>query len=519
MDNEANPDKLQQAIAWHQQGQLQQAAMAYVEILDADPGHFDALHLLGVYALQTDDLEAARDLIGRAIAVNPRASMPHANLGTVLQRLGQVDAALQSYKRALELDPANITALSNYGSALLKMRRYVEALPLFERALQLSPDYADALNNLGNALLELHRHHEALVCLGRALQIQPGFMEALFNQGNALQLLNRTDEALHSYAQALALNPQHVEANFNEAICRLLNGDLQGGWPQYEWRWRKPGVSAPPSDAPLWLGQTPLQGRSILVHAEQGFGDTIHMCRYVSMLAQRGARVVLRVQPALKPLLAALPGAQQVLADGEPLPANDLRCPLLSLPLAFNTALDTIPAGAPYVQADPQRIAAWQERLGAKTRPRIGLAWAGSSAHANDAFRSIGLLQLREVLTPQMEFVSLQRDLRAVDRIVLALDAGMREFAGQQTDFAETAALIAHMDLVISVDTSIAHLAAAMGKPTWILLPFAPDWRWMLNRDDSPWYPTVRLFRQTKAGDWSDVLAAVVRELAADDVF
>jgi tetratricopeptide (TPR) repeat protein len=519
-DHAASPstaDTMRRAVALHQDGKLAQAAALYLEIIAAEPDHADALHMLGVYALQSGDLQAALDLIGRATALLPQAATPLLNLGTVHKQLGQHDAALRCITQALALEPRHATALNNYGSVLLAMQRYSDALPWFERALDVDADDADAWNNLGNALLELQRHEEALLCLDRALRLQPRHLHALFNRGNALQFLNRSAAALDSYAAALELDPGHVDANFNMGVCRLLDGDLERGWPQYEWRWRKPAYASliPAGAQPLWHGQCALDGKTLLVYAEQGYGDTLHLCRYVPLLAARGARVILRVQPALKTLLSVLPGAHQVLASDQPLPGYDLHCPLMSLPLAFGTRLATIPADRPYVHADPQRSAQWRARLGPAAKPRVGLAWAGSSGHANDRLRSMPLIALRRILTPAMEFISLQKELRTVDRLLLdGAGIGISQYAAQQSDFADTAALVAQMDLVICVDTAIAHLAGAMGKPVWLLLPFAPDWRWMLGRDDSPWYPSMRLFRQTRSGDWDDVLDAVARQLA-----
>src|SRR5471032_942415 len=470
-------EQLAQAMAWHREGRLQPAADAYRAILAHAPDHFDALHLLGVCALQSGDARTADELIGRAVALKPddaTARMHHAH---AQQRLGRPDDALRSYRRVLELAPDDAMAMTNCGNLLREMRRHGEALTMFERALQLEPDYLDA--------------H--------------------YNNGNALQFLGRTDAALRSYERALAIDPDDIEASVNAGICRLLQGDLQGGWQLYEARWRR--LPVPDYAPPQWRGDMPLAGKTILVYAEQGLGDTLQMCRYVALLAERGADVVLRVQPALKTLLSQLAGARLVLADGEALPAFDYHCSLMSLPFAFATSLATIPAGAPYLQADAARAAAWAQRLGAPAGLRIGLAWSGNRGHDRDLSRSIPLMRLRGLFGVDAQFVSLQPELRAIDRIVLENDQRIGSHAAQLTDFAETAALIAQLDLVISVDTSVAHLAAAMGKPVWLLLAYAPDWRWLLERDDSPWYPTMRLFRQSARGDWDGVVAEVARAL------
>jgi tetratricopeptide (TPR) repeat protein len=508
--------KLAQAVALHQRGELSQAAVLYMEIVRADATHFDALHLLGVYALQVGDLPSAHNFVTRALEIDPHHVQAHVHLSAILQERGQFKEALAAVERALELDPDSVQALSNCAGLLsARLKRSAQALPLLERALLLDPGHAEAWNNMGYALIDLRRYDEALPCLARALQLKPGHALALYNQGNALQLLNRTDEAMRSYDAALALTPQMVDAQFGQAACRLLGGYLQRGFAQYEWRWRKPGYQGVQEALaqPLWLGETPLRGKTLLVHREQGLGDTLHMCRYAPLLAAQGALVILRVQAPLKALLSGVAGIHRVIDDTEALPAFDLHIPLLSLPLALGTRLDTIPAEVPYVAADPARCAAWRERLGPGSRPRVGLAWAGNPKHENDAARSIPLTRFQRLLTPEFEFIALQRDLRAVDGLLLQQLPALRGFAGQQTDFAETAALVAQLDLVICVDTAIAHLAGAMGKPVWLLLPFAPDWRWMLERDDSPWYPSMRLFRQRREGDWDEVLERVAAAL------
>ena len=507
--------QLAQAMAWHREGRLQQAADLYRAILAGEPGHFDALHLLGVCALQGNDAQAAHELIGRAVALKPQDATAQMHLAHAQQRLGQPDAALRSYQRVLELAPDDAMAMNNCGNLLREMQRHAEALLMFERALLRDAGYAEAYNSLGGTLVDLHRHEEALLCFERALQLAPDYLDAHYNTGNALQFLRRTDAALRSYERALAIDPGDVDASVNAGICRLLQGDLPGGWRLYEARWRR--LPVPDYLPPPWRGDAPLAGKTILVYAEQGLGDTVQMCRYVALLAAEGADVILRVQPALKTLLSQLPGARLVLADGEALPGFDYHCSLMSLPYAFGTRLATIPAGAPYLQADPARVAAWARRLGAPAGKRIGLAWSGNRGHDKDQARSIPLIQLRGLLGADAQFVSLQPELRAIDRVVLEHDQRIGSHAPQLSDFAETAALVAHMDLVISVDTSVAHLAAALGKPVWILLAYSPDWRWLLGRSDSPWYPTVRLFRQTARGDWHGVVAEVARALAALD--
>jgi tetratricopeptide (TPR) repeat protein len=523
MNNTVTPQQtgsaLARAIGLHQQGELAQAAALYFEVLAAEPDNFDALHLLGVYAQQTGDNQAAYDLITRAVGIDPAAAHAHTNLGIVLQKMERYDDALRSHRKALEIEPDNQTALNNCGATLLKMRRPAEAVDCFERALRITPVYVEAMGNLGNAYIDLRRYPEALLCLDRALLLSPHFAAAHFNRGNALQGQNRIAEALAAYGRTLEIEPDHVDAHFNLALCLLLTGDFERGWREYEWRWRKAevgngGVKLRPQDLPqpLWRGES-LAGKTILIYSEQGFGDTIQFCRYASLLAQRGATVILRVQLALVALLSNLDGTAAVIAEDAPLPAFDFQCPLMGLPLAFGTTLKTMPALQSYLP--PVRDdGAWAVRLGARDKPRIGMVWAGNPGHDNDGFRSIPLLSMLTLVSEAAQFVSLQKELRTVDRLLIESDGRIGQFADALGDFADTAALISHLDLVITVDTSVAHLAAAMGKPTWILLPYAPDWRWMLGRDDSPWYPTVKLARQPRSGDWESVIA-VVRDAIA----
>jgi hypothetical protein len=331
-----------------------------------------------------------------------------------------------------------------------------------------------------------------------------------------LRELGRPAEAIAAYDLALAADTSNAEAHFNQSICRLLTGDFTRGWRQYEWRAKAKGTDGPRSyPQPLWLGESPLAGRRILLHSEQGLGDALQFCRYAPLAAARGADVYLQVRDPLFPLLQRLRGVRKLIREGDPLPEFDVHCPLLSLPLAFGTTVDTVPANVPYIEADPSRVEQWRERLGTSRGPRVGLVWSGNPGHRNDRNRSIPLGEWRELLAVPVEFVSLQKDLLPADLNVLAEVPALRHFGDNLADFADTAALISLLDLVVSVDTSVAHLAGAMGKATWVLLPFAPDFRWMVGRDDSPWYPTVRLFRQPTIGDWQSVTERVAASLAA----
>ncbi len=455
-------------------------------------------------------------LIQKSLGIKPSNPDALVNFGNALQELGRYDEALASYDEALAIKPDYATALSNRGTVLQALKHYDKALASYDEALAIKPDYAEALRNRGITLHGLRRYDEALASYDKALAIKPDYAEALSNRGLTLQALKRYDEALASYSKALAINPDYAEAHANEGLLRLTLGDFERGWEEYEWRWKGPSFAASRRNfsRPLWLGKDDIRGKTLLIHAEQGMGDTIQFARYAHMVAEKGATAILEVQPALKALLANGPGAYQVLSEGEALPKFDLHCPFLSLPLAFNTRLDTIPAHVPYLAAPAAAIKKWRAKLEQSSAPRIGIVWSGRSTHANDANRSIALIKLMPLQSPEVQLVSLQNEVRPQDERVLAANKQILHFGSELKDFSETASLVSALDLVISVDTSVAHLAGALGKPVWILLPFAPDWRWLLDREDSPWYPTARLFRQPKIGDWDSVIDRVKQELA-----
>jgi hypothetical protein len=361
----------------------------------------------------------------------------------------------------------------------------------------------------------LDRYQDALADYDRALAVAPTSALACNNRGVALAALNRYREAIDSYDRALALRPDFAAARYNRSLSRLVTGDFARGWEDHDWRWTGSETQGPPRPfaAPLWMGREDIRGKTILLHSEQGIGDTLQFCRYAPMAAARGAHVVLEVHPPLKALLSQLPGVSRVLAMGEPLPPFDCHTPLLSLPRAFETRLENIPADIPYLRAPQGHLDQWRARLGAKTGLRVGLAWSGSRTLKNDRNRTLALAAFAPLRMPGITFVALQKDIRDTDRAALDGDVPILHFEDELADFRDTAALTELMDVVICVDTSIAHLAGAMGKPVWLLLPFAPDWRWLLEREDSPWYPTLRLFRQPTPGDWQPVLDRLKRNL------
>jgi tetratricopeptide (TPR) repeat protein len=541
---------LQQAVMLQQQGRLREAEKIYTRVLKAVPDQFDALNLLGTIKAQRGQAGEAYRLITAALKVNPGAPDAWVNLGIVLHALKRDQEALESFDKALALKPGDADALHQRGNALLAVGRAQDALAAFEEVLTSIPRHPQARLNRGLALAALGRHAEAvaefdlalavspanpaahynrgisLFSLGRyadavaaydgALSIAPDHVKALNNRGLALQALNRHEEALTSYSKALDVRKDYADAHFHHALALLTIGDFRRGFEKYEWRWRRTGMPAHGRGygRPRWLGDYPLQRKTILLHAEQGLGDTIQFARYVPLLARTGAKVVLEVQPELKALLGQVEGAAAVAARGEGLPPFDVHCPLGSLPLALKTEPATIPADGPYVRADDAHIAKWRPRIETLDRPRAALAWSGNAQHMNDRNRSIALPCLAPLWSASsVRFVGIQRELRGGDAELLAREPRVMQIGAQLDDFADTAAVLAVVDLVITVDTSVAHLAGAMGRPVWILVPFSPDWRWTLSGESSRWYPTARLFRQPSLGDWDSVVERLRGEL------
>ncbi len=455
---------------------------------------------------------AAAKLLHAALRIDGARADAQSDLGLVCLAMGGFEDALARYDAAHALAPHDPDALNGRGVALLRLGRSCEALASFERALALAPDHVDALGNRGNALLALNRPGEAIASYDAGLRLAPKHVRLLTNQAIALRRLDRPHEALLGLNRALVGNPDFAEGRFVESLVKLTLGDFAAGWSAYESRWRTAALAPHRRDftRPLWLGDRPLVGKTILIYAEQGYGDTIQFVRYAPRVAALGARVILEVQPELVRLLAGLEGIE-VIPHGRPLPPFDLQCPLMSLPLAFRTELSTIPADVPYI-VPAADVAAWQERLPGP-QPQVGLVWAGDQLHKNDANRSMRLETLRPLLDlPGLHFVSLQQEIGARDAEVLRSFSGLRT-GGPFRDFAETAAAIARLDAVIAVDTAVAHLAGAMSKPLFLLLPFGADFRWLRERPDSPWYPGARLFRQHAFNDWGRTVDALCGEL------
>lgn len=491
-----------------------EALAAFDMAISAQPNFLFAHCNRGNALQELGRFDDALDAYRRAAEISPQYADAYFNEGELLQKLGNNSDARECYRKTLAIQPNHDLALNNLGMIAWLQEETSAALAYFDAAIAAAPSNARAHNNRGVALKALDRLDEAYESYTRAVEIDPRYADAFCNRGQLSQAMLRFDEARRDYHKALSIRPDYPECHWNEALCLLVNGDLPKGWDQYEWRWQLPAHRGLMPAVPAWTGNRSIEGKTVLAWREQGFGDTLQFCRYVSLLAERGARVVLEVQAALVPLLQSLPGVERVIASGSERPVFDEHCPLLSLPRAFNTDLASVPASIPYVACPAAKRAQWAQHLGEKVGGlRIGVAWSGSSTHTGDKWRSIALQMLRPWMAIKgASFYSLQADVREADWQALS-DLPIQHFDGALNDFSDTAALIEAMDLVISVDTSVAHLAGAMGKPVWILLPHFPDWRWLLGREDSPWYPTARLFRQERRGDWMPVIDRVSQSL------
>ena len=643
--------RFQEALQYHQRGDLVAAQSLYQEILQAQPNHFDSLHLLGIIAFQTKNFPTAVELIGKAIEIFPNNPAFYSNRGAALQELKQPAEAIQSYDRAIALQPDYADAYYNRGVALQELKLPVEAIESYDRAIALKPDYAEAYCNRGLALQELKQPAEAIESYDRTIALKPDYADAYYNRGNALkelkqpveaiesydraialkpdyaeaycnrgvalqelklpveaiesydraialkpdyaeayynrgvalqelklpveaiesydraivampdyaeaysnrgvvlqelkqlpeaiesydraitlkpdyavaysnrgvalQELEQLSNAIESYDRAIALKPDYAEAHFNKSIALLMDGDFAQGLELYEWRWKKDDFTSPERNfqQPLWLGDNTLTGKTILLHSEQGLGDTIQFCRYTKLVAELGARVILEVEKPLVPLLQEFAGVSELVVKGDSLPPFDYHCPLLSLPLAFKTELHSIPYSNKYLRSNQSKHSYWASKLGSQNKLRVGIVWSGSSVHKNDKNRSIQLADMMQQLPLDCQYVSLQKEVRDIDKSMLHSTSSVLHYGEELHDFADTAALCELMDIIISVDTSVAHLCGAMGKVTWVLLSFSPDWRWLLDRDDSPWYRSIKLYRQHNIGDWDSVLENVANDL------
>jgi tetratricopeptide (TPR) repeat protein len=507
-------DLLTQAEQYRVAGRLVEAEAFCRRALEAQPNEPNALHMLGIIAHQAGKLAEAIAHIERATKAAPDVALFHANLGEMCRLAGRVDAAVAAGRRAVKLQSNYPEALSNLGAALYERKDYTEAAESHRRAIALKPDFALAHSNLGNALHALKRFDEAIAAYQRAVTLAPNFADAWSNLGTTLHHAGRYDEGMAALRRAIALAPQHANAHSGLGILLLMRGDFAEGWDEYEWRLLSTEVKGPRFPQRPWQGES-LAGKHIYVQAEQGFGDTLQFARYLPMLQSRAAKVSFRVHQSLLMLMRDnLPGIELYGDRGTPAPA-DCEAALLSLPRLFRTRLETIPAQLPYLRAPAEAAARWRARLATLPGRKVGLVWAGRPEHANDHRRSLDLATLAPLFAlPDVLFVSLQVGPHAGD-VARHPQLKIKDLSAQLTDFAETASVVEALDLVITVDTAVAHLVGALGKPAWVLLPEVTDWRWLIGREDNPWYPTMRLFRRQTGEEWDTVIPHVAAELAA----
>jgi tetratricopeptide (TPR) repeat protein len=487
-------------------GQPERAAACFERALRVNPEAVELHNNLGTALQDLGRLDEAIDCYRKALALRPDLVESLDNLAGALQAQGNLDAAQACYERALALQPDRVESLIGLGVVLRAQGRLEEAVARCQRALILSPDNPEARNNLGVALVDLGRREEAITHHKKALALQPDRAELHYNLGSALQRQGLYSEALACYGRALALKPDYAQAHLNRSLALLVTGELDDGWHEYEWRF---GVNVYDRkfDRPLWSGE-PLAGASVLIHAEQGFGDTLQFVRYIPAVAKHGGRAVLEVPASLVRLARTVAGASEVVAAGDPLPAFDCHCPLLSLPRVFKTNLATIPGAVPYLRVPAEASPGWAERIPATRSPRVGIVWAGTTVGAIDPRLLEPLWEVEGVSWFSLQVGERSGDISSLGGVKIA------DLSPWLTDFAETAAAVCRLDLVISVDTSVAHLAGALARPIWLLLRYPPEWRWLLEREDSPWYPTAQLFRQRKERDWLYVVQEVAAALA-----
>jgi tetratricopeptide (TPR) repeat protein len=501
------------AIQHHQAGRLQAAEQIYRQILAVEPNQADAIHFLGLIAHQLGKHEVAIEYIGRSIELKRTEAFFHNNLGEAYRALHRIPEAVACYRRALELKPGYAQVYNNLGIAWKDQGKFDEAIAAWRRALELKPDYADAHNNLGAAFGHLGKLDEAVACCRRALELKPDFVDAHNSLGGALYGQGKLDGAVASYGRALKLKPDFAEAHWNRALTWLLAGDWQRGWKEYEWRWQTKDFTPRHFPQPVWDGGS-LVGKTILLHAEQGLGDTIQFIRYTPIVKQLGGTVVVECQKPLLGLLEGCAGVDQLIGKGDDLPAFDVHAPLLSVPGITNTSVETIPATIPYLFPRPEIHERWRKTLAEHDSFKIGIVWQGNPGLRRDRLRSIPLRYFAPLTQiPGVCLISLQKGVGTEQTAevrdlfpVTELDSRLDEASGA---FMDTAAVMMSLDLVVTSDTSIAHLAGALGVPVWVALSFVPDWRWLLDRNDSPWYPTMRLFRQERPGEWEGVFQRI----------
>jgi tetratricopeptide (TPR) repeat protein len=495
-------------------GDLVQARTIFEDLLRRHPNHFDCVRRLAMIAAETGRHADAVTLCCQALEINPASAEAYIDMGSAMLGLGQAQAALECLDAAIQLDDTAPQAHNNRGLALKALGRLHDAEACYRQAIALDAGSKEAWLNLGVVQRQLNHHDAALASYARAIALQADYARAYVNKGLVLHDVGRLAEAIAQFDTALRIQPGMGEAYWNKALALLTLGDYRAAWPLYEWRWINHSAAPPSSDStpPLWDGSAPLLGKRILVQCEQGLGDTIQFCRYLPLLADRGAEVIFEAYAPLAGLMQSLTGVAKVIPHNTVYDAVDYRVLLMSLPMVFETTVCTVPVYARYLSAPPDRLRQWSDCLGDRQRLCVGLVWRGSPSHQDDRKRSLALEQLLAHLPPDFDYLSLQFQPSASEQVTLA-QHGVIDPAADIVDFSDTAAICAQLDLVISVDTSVAHLSGALGIPCWILVTHSADWRWLMDRSDCVWYPKTRIYRQLEAGNWESALQAVTRDL------
>lgn len=505
------------AQANSRRGQLDEAVANYRAALRGRPGDADMHNELGILLARQGRHDEAIASYREAIRLGPEFPDAHNNLGNALRHKGRHDEAIASLREALRLRPNYAEAHNNLAIALRQKGKHDEAVAAYHEALRLRPNYAEAHNNLGNSLRNTARFAESLDCYLKAIRLKPTYYDAHNNLGIAYAELGRFDDAIASYTECLKLRPTHVDAHLNRALTWLRKGDYAQGWAEYEWRWKKRSLTNRPLLQPQWNG-FPIEGRRILLIAEQGHGDTFQFLRYARLLKARGATVIFECPEPLVKLLSRVPEIDQLIPRGQPIPDYDVYAPLLTLPGLMSTSVAAIPAEVPYLQADPDLVEHWRRELADVAEFKVGINWQGNPGYAGDRHRSIPLAHFAPLAkVPGVKLFSLQKNhgveqLKGIEGKFPVIDLGGR-LDGEHGPFMDTAAVMKNLDLFITSDTAVAHLAGALGVPVWMAISTTPDWRWMTDREDNPWYPTMRVFRQAEHMAWGPVFERIAAEL------
>jgi tetratricopeptide (TPR) repeat protein len=505
------------SLVQFEQGKIQDAKKSVERLILVDPDNAAALTQIGAIYLKLGLYDLAISELGKAIALDPSQFEAYNVCGNALRELKRFDDAFASFERAISLNPGHAEAYSNSGNILNDLERFDEALVYYDKAIALNPDYVEAYYNRGNVLCELSQLDEALAYYDKAIALNPNYVEAHYNRGNVLFALSKIEEALACYNKAIALKPDYPEGRWGRSLRLLQIGDYHNGFREYEWRKRKGKPTGARSYAkPLWSGKEDIAGKTILIHREQGLGDTIQFSRYIRLLEERGANVLFAPQKQLQRLLSGISDKCTIVGVDDALLDFAFHSPLLSLPLALNTTLNTIPDSVPYLKAEPERIKHWTSRLGGPGF-KIGICWQGSKNEV-DKGRSFsvnefyGLSQIKGVRLISIHKGAGEAQLECLPGGMVVETLGADFDTGEQA-FLDTAAIMNCCDLIITSDTAVAHLGGALAIPTWVALKYVPDWRWLLNREDSPWYPTMRLFRQKQQNDWRSVFEEIGKSL------